>query len=296
MSEFSVSQIYDGKGTTNALQVALDLDAAINLVTQPTAISTGNFTGIELFLSVAADDKSPVIVCINHSSAAIALDNIIHIQEDVVSAADMAFKVDRSIWGLAATTDYEPKRLVYFPCAPNSYVSIVAQSVDGSAVYCRYRLTQMHTAAAGGVGAAEGGAATEAKQDTQEVSLDAIQAALGPYAAGAVENYYNAAQLADAGNQTIDTAAGASNTQYVIALVLSVKQECWWHLQDEDDAVIYGPFYTAADGTIVLPAKKAGEGKGYYCKNNTNKALEFSHDSGHAVDYSLDIEWVTTTA
>lgn len=151
MSEFSVSQIYDGGGTTNALQAAADLDAVIALGTQPTAIFTGNHTGIELFLSVADDNKSPIIVCINHSTAAIALDNIIHIQEDVVSEPDMAFKVDRSIWGLAATTDYEPKRLLYFPCASDSYVSIVAQSLDSSAVYCKYRLTQMHTGVTGGV-------------------------------------------------------------------------------------------------------------------------------------------------
>lgn len=160
-----ISVLYDGGGTTNALQAAVDLDAVIALATQPTAIATGNNTGIELFMSVAADDKSPVVVSINHTAAAISLSTIVHIQEDTVSAADMAFKVDRSIWGLAATTDHEPKRLVYFPCAPDSYVSIVCQSLDGSAVYCKYRLTQMHTAAAGGAGATEGGGATEANQD-----------------------------------------------------------------------------------------------------------------------------------
>ena len=169
-----ISQTYDGGGTTNALQEAADLDAVIALATQPTAVYTGNHTGIELFLSVAADDKSPVVVCINHISATIALTNIIHIQEDIVSQADMAFGVDRSVWGLAVTTDHEPKRLVYYPCAPNSYVSIVCQSLDGSAAYCKYRLTQMHTAAAGGVGAAEGDAATAGKQDTMITALQLI--------------------------------------------------------------------------------------------------------------------------
>ena len=174
-----ISQVYDGGGTTNALQEAANLDAVIALGTQPTAIATGNHTGIELFMSVAADDKSPVVVCINHSTATISLSNIVHIQEDVVSAADMAFAVDRSVWGLAATTDHEPKRLVYFPCAPNSYVSIVCQSLDGSAVYARYRLTQMHTAAAGGVGAAEGDAATAGKQDEQTTLLTTMDADTG---------------------------------------------------------------------------------------------------------------------
>ena len=192
-----ISVIYDGGGTTNALQAAVDLDAVIALGTQPTAIPTGNNTGIELFLSVAADDKSPVVVCINHTAAAITLGTIVHIQEDTVSVADMAFKVDRSVWGLTAATDHEPKRLVYFPCAPDSYVSIVAQSLDSSAVYCRYRLTQMHTAAAGGVGAAEGGAATEAKQDTAITALQLID------------------HLTDAGHGS----AVAANTQRVVLSV-----------------------------------------------------------------------------
>lgn len=129
--------------------------------------------------------------------------------------------------------------------------------------------------------------ATEDKQD------DVITALMPT---GTVEGYYNAAQLADAGDQVVDAAPGASNTQYVISIIISVKQECWCHFQDEDDTVVYGPFYLAADATLVLPAKKGGDGKGYYFKNTTNKALEFSQDSGHAVDYSLDVEFVTAAA
>ena len=182
-----ISILYDGGGTTNALQVAADLDAVIALATQPTLIATGNHTGIELFLSGAVDDKTPLVVCINHSSDPISLTNIIHIQEDSVSAADMAFAVDRSIWGLAATVDHEPKRLVYFPCAPDSYVSIVLQSADTTVWYLRYRLTQMHTAARGGAGAAEGDAATEAKQDDNITQLSAAAADLNELTLSPVE-------------------------------------------------------------------------------------------------------------
>ncbi|MAH51463.1 hypothetical protein CMI37_36950 [Candidatus Pacearchaeota archaeon] len=169
-----ISVLYDGGGTSNALQVAADLDAVIALGTQPTSIATGNHTGIELFLSAADDDKTPVVVCINHTASTITLSTIVHIQEDSVSMADMAFKVDRSVWELTAGTDHEPKRLVYFPCAPNSYVSVVLQSADTSTWYARYRLTQMHTAASGGVGAAEGDAATAGKQDTIITALQLI--------------------------------------------------------------------------------------------------------------------------
>ena len=181
-----ISVLYNGGGTSNALQAAADLDAVIALSTQPTSIATGDNTGIELFLSGAADDKTPVVVCINHTASAITLTTIVHIQEDAVTIADMAFKVDRSVWGLTATTDHEPKRLVYFPCAPDSYVSIVCQSLDTTAFYARYRLTQMHTAASGGVGAAEGDAATAGKQDTGNTSAAAAAADLNELTAAPV--------------------------------------------------------------------------------------------------------------
>lgn len=253
MSEFSVSQTYDGGGTTNALQAAVDLDAVIALATQPTAIATGNYTGIELFLSVAADDKSPVVVAINHSSATISLTNIIHIQEDVVSAADMAFKVDRSVWGLTAATDHEPKRLVYFPCAPNSYVSIVCQSLDGSAVYCKYRLTQMQTAAAGGVGAAEGGAATEAKQDTAITSLQLIDNAVQSEGQTIVYADLPAnATVAATAEEMI--AANGANKFYIIELSLTFTVQDEVRLLDTSASPVYrGTWQVAQRGSIYLP-------------------------------------------
>lgn len=282
-----ISQMYNGGGTGNALQVAADLDAAIALATQPQSLAVGQNNMLALFLSGIANDKTPVVVAIKHSSSAIALSNIIDIEEDSVSQADMAFSVDRSVWGLAAAVDHEPKRIVYFPVVPNTYVSICLQSAAATTWYTRYRLFNGSAVGRGGGGSAEGDAATEAKQD-------AILAALDPY--GTVEYDYSAAQLADAGNYEIDTAAGASATQHVISVTLSVKQECWGHFQDADDNKVYGPFYLAADATLVLPPRVAGQGRGYWFKNTTNKGLEFSQDSGHAVDYSLAVEFVTAAA
>ncbi len=183
-----ISLIYDGGGTTNALQVAADLDAVIALGTQATAIFTGNHTGIELFLSGAANDATAVVVMLNHEVELIALDTLISAQEASISTPDMAFQVDRSVWGLAATTDHEPKKLLHFPCATDTWVSFCLQDAGATAWYMKYRFMQLNPLPTfAGASTAAGGAATEAKQDDNIAQVAAAAADLNELTAAPVE-------------------------------------------------------------------------------------------------------------
>ncbi len=183
-----ISLIYDGGGTTNALQVATDLDAFIALGTQPTAIFTGNNTGIELFMSGAANDATAVAVVLNHEVELVALGTLISAQEASISTPDMAFQVDRSVWGLAATTDHEPKKLLHFPVAQQTWVSICLQNAGATAWYLKYRLMQLNPLPTfAGASTAAGGAATEAKQDDNIAQVTASAADLNELTAAPIE-------------------------------------------------------------------------------------------------------------
>jgi len=132
------STLYDGGGTSNALQVDADTDAII--ASGAAVIDAGGANAIDVWLSNPTATQNATFYVAEFSAATPTAITCIRITEVAIPDTDRTVKIDRANWGLTVATDHYVKMPVRVAITPGSYLMMGAIASEGGTWYARYSL------------------------------------------------------------------------------------------------------------------------------------------------------------
>jgi hypothetical protein len=136
----SASTVYDGGGTTNALQVAVTETALVALGTQPAEILLSEpVSKIRLFMANTTASQS-CSICIGQFDDS---DNLLDVTEQDIPITDQTFDTDQDAWGLDTGTDIgakQPLTVLFKRNTGVSYLKVWVSISLGGTWYTRYQL------------------------------------------------------------------------------------------------------------------------------------------------------------
>ena len=133
------SVLYNGGGTSNALQSAVSWTAYAALLTKPQVISTGRFNRIDVWLMNTTASQSCTLVTME-CGATPAAATVKRVTETSVATTDQAFSTDQNAWGLTAGTDIAAKAVQRITITPGMKLVMFVSASLGGAWYARYQL------------------------------------------------------------------------------------------------------------------------------------------------------------
>ena len=139
--------LYDGGGTSNALQV--DTTGATRVASTAVLIDTTGYECVDVWLMNETASATATLYCAEYSQNkgdTPAVIKEIRKQEIVIPAAEQAGTVDRAAWGLTTGTERAPKAPVRFIIKPGSAVMIGLQAASTGTFYARVALVEGHAA------------------------------------------------------------------------------------------------------------------------------------------------------
>ncbi len=136
----TTSVLYDGQGTANALQPAVDWTEYDALSPEPDAIDASGKNAIDIWLVNSSSGQGGTLVVMEASASPATASTVTRITEVAIPATDQVFDVDRASWGLTTATEYAAKQPIRVAVRPNANIFLFTSASDGGTWYARYAL------------------------------------------------------------------------------------------------------------------------------------------------------------